>query len=121
MWIKIEIVAVAPERVEITVIHRDGDPLLLRCVDMLVQEIAKCQPMALVKVDQFSSEVAPPSCTNGKRGGPSGTPKAQQLEIVQGWLTIQGRMNQEVYAHSHGIAASTLRRWLRAFRVEGKL
>jgi len=121
MWIKIEIVTVAPEQVEVTVIHRDGDPLLLRCVDRLVQEIARCRPLAPVKIDQPVSESAPPSRTNGRRGGPSGTPKTQQLEIVQGWLAIQGRMNQEVYAQSRGVAASTLRRWLRDFRVEGKL
>jgi hypothetical protein len=60
---------------------------------------------------------APPA----RRGGPAGTPEDQRLQIVRGWLDVQGRMNQEVYAGSQGIAVSTLRRWMRAFQEAHKL
>ncbi len=56
-----------------------------------------------------------------KRGGPMGTPEDQKTKIVKGWQQVQGRMNQEVYASSQGIACSTLRRWIRELRQLGKL
>ncbi len=121
MWIKIEIVSVTPERVEVTVTHADDDPLLMSCTDLILREIAKCWPMVHVKIGQSSTERLTPHRAHGKRGGPIGTPKPQRLEIVRGWLAMQGRMNQEVYAQSRGVAASTLRRWMHELRIEGKL
>lgn len=121
MWIKIEIVSLAPERVEVTVTHADDDPLLMSCTDLILREIAECWPIVHVKISQSSTEERTQDRAHSKRGGPIGTPVSQRLEIVRGWLAIQGQINQEVYAQSRGVAASTLRRWMRELRAEGKL
>lgn len=57
----------------------------------------------------------------GRRGGPIGTPTDEKLRIIRDWVRVQGRVNQEVYAGTHGISSATLRRWLREIRVDGKL
>jgi hypothetical protein len=121
MWIKIEIIAVVSQQVDIIVTQMDDASLPTSCIDALLQEIAKCWSLTPVKVELSLINQSTRPGPNGKRGGPLGTPKPQQMEIVKGWLALQGRMNQEVYAQSRGIGVSTLRRWMREFRVEGKL
>ncbi len=115
------IVSVAPVFIEVIVTHTGDDLSFMSCIDMLLKEIVKCWPVVHVKVSQSLTDQLAPDRTPGKRGGPIGTPKPQQIEIVRGWLAVQGHMNQEVYAQSRGVAASTLRRWMRELRVEGKL
>ncbi len=121
MWIKIEIVSLTPERVEVMVTHANDDPLFMSRIDRMMREMVECWPIVHVKISPSSTEELTPDHAHGKRGGPIGTPDSQRFEIVRGWLAIQGRMNQEVYAQSRGVAASTLRRWMRELRAEGKL
>jgi hypothetical protein len=89
--------------------------------EALLKEIARLWPDAVIRREQPKALAAAYTPPGLKRGGPAGTPEAQRLQIVRGWLSVQGRMNQEVYASSQGIAASTLRRWLRQLRREHKL
>ncbi|HZQ09219.1 MAG TPA: helix-turn-helix domain-containing protein [Anaerolineae bacterium] len=56
-----------------------------------------------------------------RRGGPLAPDDTEQLRIVRGWLRVQGRMNQEVYAREQGISPATLRRWMRQLEAQGKL
>lgn len=56
-----------------------------------------------------------------RRGGPEATPEEDRLRIVRGWEDQKGRMLQEVYAATYGIDATTLRRWRRELKNEGKL
>ena len=120
-WIKIEIVSVMPERVEVTVTQTGDDPLLTSCIDIMLKAIAKCWPTVQVRIGQSSTEQPTQYHAHGKRGGPIGTPEPRRLEIVRGWLAAQGQMNQEVYAQSRGVATSTLRRWMHELRAVGKL
>ncbi|HZQ07351.1 MAG TPA: hypothetical protein VFD70_12295 [Anaerolineae bacterium] len=56
-----------------------------------------------------------------RRGGPLPPSDTEKLRIVHGWLRVQGRMNQEVYARAQGISPATLRRWMRQLEVQRKL
>lgn len=56
-----------------------------------------------------------------RRGGPEPVPDEERLRIIQGWYASKGHLLQEDYAPSQWIDASTLRRWIRELRAEGKL
>jgi hypothetical protein len=117
----IEIVPVVSGRIQVTVTRTCDTPVAIDSEEALLKEIVRLWPEAVIRREQpkaLAAAYTPPSI---KRGGPAGTPEHQRIQIVRGWLRVQGRMNQEIYASGQGIAASTLRRWLRQLREEGKL
>jgi len=117
----IEMRSVAADRLQVTVTRLCDSPIAVESVEVLLSEIARLWPAALIQREAPAALPTAASLPLSRRGGPVGTPEPQRLQIVQGWLTVQGRMNQEVYASTHGIAASTLRRWMRQLQAEDKL
>ncbi len=55
-----------------------------------------------------------------RRGGPLGTPEEKKLEIVREWHEVQGDTSQEIFCNSRGISSSTLRRWEKELKAQGK-
>lgn len=117
----IEILPLTPERIEVTVTRTCDNPVVIDSEEELLKEIVRLWPQAVIRRAQPKTLPAASSPPGGKRGGPAGTPENQRVKIVKGWLRVQGRVNQEVYAYSQGIAPSTLRRWKRQLGEEGKL
>jgi len=121
MQIRIEIVPLARGGLGVTVTRARDDPAVMNLIEAVLRQIAQGWPVVVMKTAQpetITVSLQPPV---GKRGGPASTPEDQKIEIVKGWLEVRGRMNQEVYAHSRGVAASTLRRWMHELREAGKL
>lgn len=56
-----------------------------------------------------------------RRGGPLGPSDDEKLRLVSGWLRVQGRQTQEVYAQLQGRSASTLRRYIRDLKAKGMI
>ena len=50
------------------------------------------------------------------RGGPKPTPIEKRLEIVKGWLEVEGEEIKEVYAQRQGCSTRTLTRWEKDLR-----
>lgn len=121
MQIKIEIMLLRSERIEVTIAYANDDRAIMDDVEAVVSKIVKAWPLAVVRIARSETETVSLCPTANKRGGPAGTPENQKQWIVRGWLEVQGRMNQEVYANSKGISSSTLRRWMRELRANGKL
>ena len=121
MQIKIEVTPLPGKRIEVTIVYASDDRAIIDGVQAVVSKIVKAWPRAGVRIVRSETESTSLCPTAGKHGGPAGTPENQKQWIVKGWLEIQGRMNQEVYANSNGISSSTLRRWMRELRANGKL
>jgi hypothetical protein len=107
----VELLPAAPGELQVTVTRTCNTPDATASEEALLAEIFRVWPQAVT----LSAE-AP-----ARRGGPAATPEDRRLQIVRGWLGVQGRMNQEVYAGSRGIAVSTLRRWMRQLQEDRKL
>ena len=43
-WIKIDIVLLSPEQIEVMMTRANADPLLMSRIDLIMREIAKCWP-----------------------------------------------------------------------------
>ena len=54
-------------------------------------------------------------------GGPLGTDEEKRVEICKGWLEVKGRNPKRVYCQLHGVSVSTLDRWVRQLKADGKL
>lgn len=117
----VELIPVASRRVEVIVTRTCDTPVAIDAEEALLKAIVRLWPEAVVRREPPKALAAAYTPPGTKRGGPIGTPDHQRLQIVRGWLRMQGQMNQEIYASSQGIAASTLRRWLRQLREEDKL
>ncbi len=117
----IEILPVTPERIEVTVTRTCDNPVVIDSEEELLKVIVRLWPGAVIKRAQPMAPAAASYPTRTRRGGPAGTPEARRIQIVRGWLRVQGRMTQEIYASRQGVAASTLRRWRRQLDADGKL
>ncbi|HEY4667617.1 MAG TPA: hypothetical protein VIH26_09985 [Anaerolineales bacterium] len=117
----IEVFPLTPERIEVAVTRTCDNPVVIDAEEELMKEIVRLWPQAVIRREQPQVPTVSPSPPGGKRGGPAGTPENQRIKIVRGWLRVQGRTHQEVYASSQDISTSTLRRWMRQLREEGKL
>lgn len=49
-------------------------------------------------------------------GGPKATPLDNKIEIVTGWLAVEGRQVKEDYANRVGVSVTTLWRWEKELR-----
>ncbi len=121
MQIRIEIAPHASGGLEAKVTQVYDDPVVMSYLEAVLGEIARGQPVVVMRTARSETVTVALQLPVGKRGGPAGTPEDQKMEIVKGWLEVRGRMNQEVYAHSRGVASSTLRRWMRELREASKL
>ncbi|HSD85641.1 MAG TPA: hypothetical protein VLG46_17395 [Anaerolineae bacterium] len=119
--IKLEITLLTGGRIEVVITAASADYTIRNEVEAVVSKIAEAWPLAVVRIVRAETEAVELCPTAGKRGGPVGTPESQKQWIVKGWLKVQGRISQQAYAHSHGVSCSTLRRWTRELRMNGKL
>lgn len=119
--IMIEVVLNASEHVQVTVTYA-GNPTLIYHLKELTRELAHHLPrVELSMIVKPANTLVTAALNSRKRGGPIGTPQDKKIKIVRGWQQLQGRMNQEIYAGSQGIAPSTLRRWTHELQEDGKL
>lgn len=102
----------------LTVARACSNPKVLKLADEVIAHTR--QQVADTVVKEVEPEV-PFSALTRKRGGPKGRPETQRIEIVKGWFKVQGKMKAVDYAHSRGISAATLRRWVRELLDTGKL
>jgi hypothetical protein len=93
------------------------EPRVVELLEHLLAVIMDIWPQARVTAVSMQETAG----DGARRGGPCGTPKSQRQEVVEGWLRLRGRMNQEVYAQGRGISPATLRRWMRELRDADKL
>lgn len=107
----IKILALPSQQIQVTVIGTCTNPAVIEFLEAVLGEMGQRWPQVVIRRVEATK----------KRGGPIGTPEDQRIKIVRGWLRVQGRMNQEIYANSQGIAPSTLRRWQRELGDKGKL
>ncbi len=121
MQIRIEIVPYASGGMEVMVTWVHDDPAVMNYLKAVLEEIAQGRPVVVMRTARPETVTIAVQLPVGKRGGPAGTPEDQKMEIVKGWLEVRGRMNQEVYARSRGVASSTLRRWMQELREASKL
>lgn len=54
-------------------------------------------------------------------GGPPETPIDKQIEIVEGWFKVKGKMPKDVYAGRQGVDQSTIWRWEKELKKSGLL
>ncbi len=117
----IEIISQSPETIQVTVSRACDEPEIVAYVEALRAEIVRLWPGAVVWGGESEYGLVSWESPKSQRGGPVGTPEDQRLRIVRGWFDVRGQVNQEIYAQNQGIAPSTLRRWIRELRDEGKL
>jgi hypothetical protein len=116
----IEIVPHSPAGLEASVTRTCDKPEIVGLAEALVNELVRLSPGIVITRGPMETKTVT-SKSIGRRGGPIATPEDQKLKVVKGWLRAQGRLNQEIYAQSRGIAPSTLRRWIHQLRQAGKL
>ncbi len=117
----IEITSQSPETIQVTVNRDCHDPAIMAYAEALFTEIVRLWPGHVVWHVESERSLGSTPSTKQRRGGPAGTPQDQRIQIVRGWFNVRGQVNQEIYAQSQGVAPSTLRRWIRQLRDEGKL
>lgn len=119
--ITIEILPPAREQIQVIVTRTCDNPEVIDLEEAVLRTLALLWPGVVIRRGSYESQTVTPEMIRRKRGGPAGTPADQKMKIVRGWLRVQGRVNQEIYARGQGVAPSTLRRWMRQLRHEGKL
>lgn len=106
--------------VQVTVTRTCDKPEIVRYADRVLEALSQVSPGFTIK-RETNAPGPTISSTTRRRGGPAGTPEDKKIAIIKGWLKVRGGMNQETYAQSRGVAPSTLRRWMRQLREQGKL
>jgi len=119
--VSIDIVSLDRGGFEVTVTRSSDKPEIIEYAESVLKEIVRLTPKVIIRRVSPTSPLVTFKSASPKRGGPAGTPEDQKMRIAAGWLRVQGRINQAVYADSQGVAPSTLRRWIRQLRQEGKL
>ncbi len=117
----IEIRPHSPDGLEASVTRTCNKPEIIELAEALVKELVRLSPGIVIKKALPESKPVIAEREGRRRGGPVPTPQDEKMKVVKGWLQVQGRVNQELYARRQGIAPSTLRRWIRQLRREGKL
>jgi hypothetical protein len=111
----IELAYLASGQVNVTVTRLCDRPMMQAAVRCILDSIQKSPEITLCPFD------AEDLMRKRRRGGPPAPPETEKLRVVQGWMRVQGRMNQEVYVNEQGISPATLRRWTRELERDGKL
>ena len=110
-----------PERIAVEVTRAGDKAGIDEYIEQALNEIARRWPETVITRVQLKASTVMSGPSGCKRGGPAGTPEHQRIKIAREWLEVQGRVNQQVYAQTHGISAATLRRWIRQLRQTDKL
>ncbi len=111
----------SPRTIQVTVDRACDEPEIVAYAEALLTEIVRLWPGVVIRSGELEHAFGSRESRKSQRGGPVATPEGQRIQIVRGWFRVQGQVNQEIYAQSQGIAPSTLRRWIRELRDEGKL
>ena len=111
----IELVFLSSGQAQVTVTRWCDKPIMVETVTRMLDSVRHSPRIVVTPFD--SNELM----RKRRRGGPLAPDDTEQLRIVRGWLRVQGRMNQEVYAREQGISPATLRRWMRQLEAQGKL
>ncbi len=119
--IMIEILPSIRKQIQVIVTRTCDNPEVVDLEEAVLRELVLLWPGVIIRRGSSETQTVTREMIRRKRGGPAGTPEDQKMKIVRGWLKVQGRINQEIYSRSQGVAPSTLRRWMRQLRQEDKL